>query len=150
VPMLALTHCETADIIGKFGKAAENVLCSTQWAETLTYSDKLFGSAADFNNEVRATVPAYKDREVPYQVAQASAAVEVLADAFSRAGTLDNQKLRDALATTDMNTFYGPIKFSPEGNNVGKPMVLRQIQDGKYVVVAPTAFAAAPLIWPRP
>ena len=41
-----------------------------------------------------------------------------------------------------METFYGPIDFGPAGNNVAKPMVLRQIQDGKYNVVAPSKFAS--------
>ena len=81
---------------------------------------------------------------VPYQVAQASAVIEIWADAFERAQSLDTEKLRDALAATDMETFYGHIKFSPEGNNIAKPMVLRQIQGGKYVVVAPTKYASGP------
>ena len=48
-----------------------------------------------------------------------------------------------------MKTFYGGIKFSAAGNNVAKPMVLRQIQDGKYNVVAPSEFASHKLNWPR-
>ncbi len=48
-----------------------------------------------------------------------------------------------------MKTFYGDIKFSDAGNNLSKPMVLRQIQAGKYVVVAPSAYAAGELEWPR-
>ena len=35
------------------------------------------------------------------------------------------------------------IKFSEAGNNIAKPMVLRQIQDGEYNVVAPSEFASA-------
>ena len=44
VPMLAMTQCGSADIIGKFGKGAEDTLCATQWAPSLTYSDALMGS----------------------------------------------------------------------------------------------------------
>ena len=91
----------------------------------------------------------YQDKKVPYQTAQASAAVYVFKDAFERAGSLDKEKLRDALSATDLMTFYGGIKFSAAGNNVAKPMVLRQIQDGKYNVVAPSAFASHKLNWPR-
>ena len=149
VPMFAMTHCESANVTGKFGKAAEGVLCSTQWAETLSYKDPLFGSAADYNKEVKATVPAYANKKVPYQLAQASAAVYVFKDAFERAGSLDKEKLREALTKTNMQTFYGGIKFSKAGNNIAKPMVLRQIQGGKYNVVAPSAFASHKLVWPR-
>jgi hypothetical protein len=32
-----------------------------------------------------------------------------------------------------METFYGDIKFAPEGNNIAKPMFYRQIQsDATY------------------
>ena len=70
-------------------------------------------------------------------------------DAFERANSFDTEKVRDALAATDMQTFYGRIKFSEAGNNVAKPMVLRQIQDGQYNVVAPSKWASHPVNHPR-
>lgn len=149
VPMIAITHCEAADVVGNFGEAANDILCSTQWAETLTYSDDIFGTAANYEQEFKAAFPEYAEKTVPYQTAQASAAVYVFKDAFERAGTLDKEAVRDALTETDLATFYGQIKFSEAGNNIAKPMVLRQIQDGKYNVVAPSAFASHALNWPR-
>jgi branched-chain amino acid transport system substrate-binding protein len=149
VPMIAITHCEAADVTGKFGDAANDFLCSTQWSETLSYKDKLFGSAAQYEKGFKAAYPEYETKKVPYQTAQASAAVYVYMDAFQRAGSLDKEKVRDAIAATDMMTFYGGIKFSAAGNNVAKPMVLRQIQNGKYNVVAPSEFASHKLNWPR-
>ena len=149
VPMVAITHCEAADVVGNFGEAANDILCSTQWAETLTYSDEIFGTAANYEQEFKAAYPEYAAKTVPYQTAQASAAVYVFKDAFERAGTLDKEAVRDALTATDLATFYGQIKFSEAGNNIAKPMVLRQIQDGKYNVVAPSAFASHALNWPR-
>jgi branched-chain amino acid transport system substrate-binding protein len=101
----------------------------------------------DYNKAFLAAHKEYKI--VPYQVAQASAVIEIWADALRRAQSLDTEKLRDALAATDMDTFYGHIKFSAAGNNIAKPMVLRQIQDGKYVVVAPTKYASEPVVYPR-
>ena len=147
VPMIAFTHCESADIVGKFGKGAEGVLCPTQWAESLSYKDDLFGSAADYDKLFKATYSGYD--QVPYQAAQGSAAVQVWADAFTRAQSFDTEKLRDAIAATDMMTFYGQIKFGPAGNNIAKPMVLRQVQGGQYNVVAPTKWASHKLVYPR-
>ncbi len=149
VPLIAVTHCEAADVTGNFGKAANDILCSTQWAETLSYEDPIFGSAANYETEFKAAYPEYAEKKVPYQTAQASAAVYVFKDAFERAGSLDKNALRDAIAETDLMTFYGPIKFSENGNNIAKPMVLRQIQDGAYNVVAPAEFASHKLNWPR-
>ena len=149
VPLIAVTHCEAADVTGNFGKAANDILCSTQWAETLSYEDPIFGSAANYEKEFKAAYPEYAEKKVPYQTAQASAAVYVFKDAFERAGSLDKETLRDAIAETELMTFYGPIKFSENGNNIAKPMVLRQIQDGEYNVVAPAEFASHKLNWPR-
>ena len=146
-PLVALTHCESADLVGKFAKGAEDILCPTQWAETLSYKDPLFGTAAEYNALFLKTFTDYKT--VPYQAAQASAAVQVWADAFKRAQSFDTEKLRDAIAATDMDTFYGHVKFGPAGNNIAKPMVLRQIQDGKYNVVAPSKWASHKLVYPR-
>ena len=115
----------------------------------MSYEDELFGSAANYEIEFKAAYPEYAEKKVPYQTAQATAAVYVFKDAFERAQSLDKEALRDALAATDMMTFYGGIKFSDAGNNIAKPMVLRQIQDGEYNVVAPSEFASHPLDWPR-
>ena len=147
VPMIAVTHCEAAKIVEKFGAATNGFLCPTQWAETLKYKGKYFGSAGDYNKLFLQTYSSY--HTVPYQAAQATAAILVFKDAIERANSLDPQKVRDALAKTDLQTFYGEVKFSPEGKNVKKEMVLRQIQNGHYNVVAPPAFAAAKLEWPR-
>lgn len=149
VPMIAMTHCEAADVTGKFGATANDILCSTQWSETLSYKDPIFGSAAEYEIEFKSAYSEYKSKKVPYQTAQASAAVYVFKDAFERANSLDKEKVRDAISATDLSTFYGQIKFSEAGNNIAKPMVLRQIQDGKYNVVAPSAFASHKLNWPR-
>ena len=146
VPMLALTHCEAADIVGKFGGDANYALCATQWAETMTYKDKWFGFAGDY---AKAFKEAYGYMP-PYQAAESSASVLVFVDAIERAGSLDPKKVRDALAATNMETFYGHVHFDDTGKNIAKPMVLRQVQKGKYVPVAPSKFAAGQLIYPRP
>jgi len=147
VPMIAITHCEAAKVVDKFGPSVNGFLCPTQWSETLSYRDNFFGTAAAYDKLFKATYSNYKN--VPYQSAQASAAVMVWIDAFERADSFDTEKLRDALADTNMKTFYGGIKFSEAGNNTAKPMVLRQIQDGKFNVVAPSEWASHPVDWPR-
>jgi branched-chain amino acid transport system substrate-binding protein len=146
VPILALTHCEAADVIGKFGANADYTLCATQWAETMSYRDDWFGSAADYAKDFEEQF----GYAPPYQAAESTASVLTYVDAFQRAGSFDTGKVRDALAATDMQTFYGNIKFDETGKNIAKPMALRQIQDGKLVVVAPAKWAAAEMIYPRP
>jgi branched-chain amino acid transport system substrate-binding protein len=146
VPMLALTHCEAADIVGKFGGDANYTLCATQWAPTMTYKDEWFGFAGDYAKRFEQEygyVP-------PYQAAESSASVLVYVDAIQRAGSFDTEKVRDAIAATKLETFYGWVDFDDTGKNIAKPMVLRQVQQGKYVPVAPSKFAAGNVIFPKP
>lgn len=147
VPMIAMTHCESAKVIKKFGASTNGFLCPTQWAETLSYKGKAFGTAKQYDTLFKKSFKGYKN--VPYQSAQASAAVLVWKDAFERANSFDRGKLREALTKTDMKTFYGSIKFSKAGNNIAKPMVLRQIQGGKLNVVAPSKWASHKVDHPR-
>lgn len=146
IPMLAMTHCDSADIIGKFGKAAEYTLCASQWDRGLAYKDKYFGSAENFAQRFEKTY----QYAPPYQAAESAAAVLVYKNAFERADTFDTNKVRDAIAATDMQTFYGNIKFDKTGKNIAKPMVLYQVQDGEFKVVAPTQWASSKLRWPTP
>ena len=143
VPMIALTHCEAAKVQEKFPKTSNGFLCPTQWVETLSKSDSMFGSAADWNAGFKADYPSYTS--VPYQSAQASAAVYVFKEAFEAANSFDKDKLRDAISAVEMETFYGDIKFSAQGNNIAKPMFMRQIDgSGTYNLVEKAGDMAYP------
>jgi branched-chain amino acid transport system substrate-binding protein len=134
VPMIAMTHCEAAKVHEKFPKASTGFLCPTQWVETLSKSDPMFGSAAEWNTGFKTAYPSYTS--VPYQSAQASAAVYVWKEAFEAANSFDKDTVRDAIAAVEMETFYGDIKFSENANNIAKPMFMRQIgADSSYSLV---------------
>jgi len=144
VPMIALTHCEAAKVQEKFPKTANGFLCPTQWVETLSKSDPMFGSAAEWNTGFKADNPSYTS--VPYQSAQASAAVYVFKEAFEAANSFDKDAVRDAISKVEMETFYGDIKFSENGNNIAKPMFMRQIDgSGQYKLVE----KAGDMVFPR-
>ena len=151
VPMLAMTHCDAAKLSKQHGKNAQYALCASQWHKTLTYKDKWFKDGMKYDKdftEMFGYAP-------PYQAAESSAALLVFKNAFERANSFDQKKVRDALAATDMQTFYGNIKFAPGGQNVSKPMVLFQVicdSSGKCEnkVVAPLKWASAKLIHPVP
>ena len=61
----------------------------------------------------------------------------VLGNAIERAGLVDKKTVRDALASTDIVTFYGPVKFSPNGMNQARNVPIIQVQDGKVKVLSP-------------
>ena len=150
VPMLAMTHCDASKLAQQHGDKSQYALCASQWHKTLTYKDKFFGDGMKYDADF---TKAY-GYAPPYQAAESSAALLVFKDAFERANSFDTKAVRDALAKTNMQTFYGNVKFGSGGQNEAKPMVLFQVmcKSGKCenVVVAPTKWAAAELIHPIP
>jgi len=84
---------------------------------------------------------------------QAYMVIHVLKAALERAGSADRDKLRDALARTNLADHILPqdaIKFDDTGENVNATPALLQVQNGKPVVVGPARFAEATPVFPVP
>jgi branched-chain amino acid transport system substrate-binding protein len=84
---------------------------------------------------------------------QAYAVIHVLKDALERAGTPEREKLREALAKTNVSDHILPqdaIKFDDTGENVNATPALLQVQNAKPVVVGPARFAEAKPVFPVP
>ena len=77
------------------------------------------------------------------------ACLQILADALTRAKTLDRDKLRDAVAATKMTTVVGPVRFRPDGTGEVK-VFFQQWLKGKQELVWPKEFATAPFGYPAP
>jgi branched-chain amino acid transport system substrate-binding protein len=79
----------------------------------------------------------------------------VLADAINRAKSTDGEKVRSALAATDIpgeQTImpWKRIKFDEMGQNNDAEPVLLQYVGGKFVTIYPEQAAVAAAIWPMP
>ena len=84
----------------------------------------------------------------------AYAACQILANAIERAGTLDKEKVRDAISATDMMTVMGPVTFDSDGRSLGAPVVCSQWYNQEYRLTWPKEAAgydlgAKPLLWPK-
>jgi branched-chain amino acid transport system substrate-binding protein len=79
----------------------------------------------------------------------AYACVQILAAALSKAGAADRDKVRDAVAATDMTTVIGPVKFRPDGTGLVQSVFIQWI-NGKQELVWPKESATAPLAYPAP
>src|SRR5512139_3996359 len=91
-----------------------------------------------------------------YGTSSSYMAVYTLKDAIERAGTLDSDKVVEALKTTDLMGVYGRIRFDPKSNQVipstdpkeGVVGTIFQWQDGKRVVVFPQSIATGKILLP--
>jgi branched-chain amino acid transport system substrate-binding protein len=67
-----------------------------------------------------------------------------LANAIERAGTLEREKLREAIATTNMMTVRGPIRFKENGTAIIR-YGFRQWLNGKNLQIWPKEVAVGEL-----
>src|SRR5205807_8535088 len=105
-------------------------------------------STADY---VAAYKKQFSTKDDPdYHVAESTAACLALQRAIESSGSLKPDRVRDALASLDVMTFFGRIKFDSRGINTYKPMVVEQIQSGRHHTVWPADVADAKPMYPTP
>jgi branched-chain amino acid transport system substrate-binding protein len=135
------------DFATTLGGDANYVIGSSQWTPQVKYQGvDVFGTASKYEQLYKAKYNA----EPSYQAAESAACGLAFQYALQSAGSTDPQKVRDALKSLDITTFFGPIKFSASGENDTKPMVTIQIQSGQVVTVYPSNVANATFQYPTP
>jgi len=77
------------------------------------------------------------------------ACIQILADAITRAGAADREKIRNTVAATNLTTVVGPVKFRADGTGEVK-VFFQQWLKGKQELVWPKDFATAPFGYPAP
>ncbi|MGQ9676129.1 MAG: ABC transporter substrate-binding protein [Chloroflexota bacterium] len=95
---------------------------------------------------------------MPAHAGQAYSNVYVLADAIERAASIDRDKVRDALAKTNITEGpalvmpYAKIQFDETGQNMYTDEVTTQWADGRTHIVYPEALAEPGYkpVWPQP
>jgi branched-chain amino acid transport system substrate-binding protein len=139
---------DTPDFVGTLGKDANYVYGGAQWSDAVQYhgAPGFYRTAKEYANAFETQMHHRPD----YHNAESTAACLAFQYAIEKAGTLDREKVRDALAGLDVVTFFGILKFDSRGLNVYKPMVVNQIQNGKLVTVWPAGLAEAKPMYPAP
>ena len=104
-------------------------------------------TAAKFTNDYKAAYGYLPENPA----ASSYTLVQILANALQRAGTLDKEKIRDAIASTNLMTPMGQLKFKPNGLVEGKYLqVATQWQNSRKELVWPKDQVSAPLVYPMP
>jgi branched-chain amino acid transport system substrate-binding protein len=112
------------------GADADYAFGMTAWLPSASLKDRWFGDAAQFAQE-------YKTRygyDPDYHAASGVADVEALVQAMEDAGSMEPQKVRDALAKIKFDSLYGPIAFGPNGQ-IDLPQVVIQVQGDKLAEI---------------
>jgi branched-chain amino acid transport system substrate-binding protein len=135
IPIVTMTAgAAYPEFAENLGPLANNISTNAWWHPSATYSDAyIFGGAQGYTTAFRAKY----NKEPTYLEAAATAGCEVLVQSVEKAGSIDPAAVRAQLSSVKFDTFYGPIKFGPSGQNaIDSPMIL-QIQNGKYIMLDP-------------
>jgi branched-chain amino acid transport system substrate-binding protein len=137
------------------GRNAEFVYANSMWeAELVTLRagglipiGRQYPGAREF---VEAHRREYPGADLSYHTAAGYAGCQVLTEAVRRVGSLDREKIRDAILKLDFNTVFGPFKVDPDGLQIAHKMLMLQWQDGKKVIVWPDELAPGKPRFPTP
>ncbi|MEO6782470.1 MAG: amino acid ABC transporter substrate-binding protein [Bradyrhizobium sp.] len=140
------------DKFAELGPAALGVTVPSQWELQVSYKPQLGPTTAEFAKAFEAKF----HQKADYHVASGYTSGVILQQAIEKAGSLDTEKVTEALNATDVTTFFGHIKFSTDpahhGLQLAHEMVLAQWQkaNGKLgrQVVWPKAAQSADIIYP--
>lgn len=130
------------------GPLGEGLYFQQFWDERAPYKDAFFGSAQQFADYYRK----HFTREIAYHTASGAACIVAYVHAMKAANSLDPQKVRDALAALDVDSLYGRIKFTAEGD--GDAILLGstvgQVLKSKAEIVFPESGKTAAAVYPAP
>ena len=106
-----------------------------------------YPGAREFVESYRKEFPG---ADFSYHSAGGYGGCQILVEAIRRTGSLDGEKIRDAILKMDFGTVYGGFKVDGDGFQVSHKMVMFQWQDGKKVIVWPDEMAAGKPRFPTP
>ena len=140
------------DKFAELGPAALGVTVPSQWELQVSYKPQLGPTTAEFAKAFEAKF----HQKADYHVASGYTSGVILQQAIEKAGSLDTEKVTEALNAIDLTTFFGHIKFSTDpahhGLQLAHEMVLAQWQkaNGKLgrQVVWPKAAQSADILYP--
>ncbi len=137
------------------GRDAEFVYGASMWepelvtlrAGGLIPIARQYPGAREFVESHRKEFPG---AEISYHTANGYGGCQVLIEAVKRAGSLDREKIRDAILKLDFNTVFGAFKVDPDGFQIAHRGVIFQWQDGQKVIVWPEEIAPGTPRFPTP
>ena len=132
------------DFVKTLGKDANYALAPSYWTATMKYRDPAF-TIDEYNTMFKKQFGHYPT----YHAAQGTGAGRLLQRALEKAGSLQQDKIREALSKIELkDTLVGEVKFDEAGRNIWGKVGVLQIQDGKRVIVYPPKAAEAKLAYP--
>jgi branched-chain amino acid transport system substrate-binding protein len=136
------------EFVQTLGDSADYVVTAAPWTPEARYKVSYYLSSGDY---VAAYHKKFNTTQPPsFTVADGTAAGLALQIAIERSRSLDADRVRDAVAGIDVNTFFGRIKFDAQGQNTYKNILVEQILHNQLQTVYPPENATAAPTYPAP
>ena len=125
----------------KFGPAVEGISTMGNWTPRMkAYGNREF---------VQAYETKYKQSPDPLDSVLGYVPCQIMEQAIEKVGSLDRQKLRECIASSEFQSIQGPVKFKGSENAAAVAGVL-QWQKGAMEIIWPKSIATAAPIYPKP
>jgi len=137
------------DFVQNMGVSANYLMGPAQWSEDVSYDGLVFGTASSYATQFqdRFTSPG---EYVNFESASATAAGLALSWAMKTSNSTLIGPVAAGLSNINITTFYGPIMFSSNGENILKGMVTTQVIYGVIEIVAPDSQRTNNMVFPIP
>lgn len=101
--------CLLASDVEALGELADGIMTQVWWSPTNPYTSELTGVSCEEIDKMYAAD--HNGRTMPQPAAYAYEALELAVHTFTKAGTTNREAVRDAIASLDVMTLIGPVKY---------------------------------------
>jgi|GEM_PF-1253777 len=131
------------ETLGKYGN---EITTAVYWDEGASYKGTIIGSAQNFADFYRKNFK----RSLTYHMGSGGACIVAYVHAIQNADSLDPIKVRDALDALDTMSFYGRLKFTPDGDAEAEYAgpIVAQVKEGKMELIYPESAATTKTVYP--
>ncbi len=136
-------HFHTYPAPGPMTKSPEGkgAISLTIFEEHAPFSDNALGAAFIKTFNDRAAAARLPDTSVEVQAAASFSAWQILEAGIVGAKSFDDKAIAAFLKANRVDTIHGKLRFNGPGNYGDDLMKIKQVQNGKWVVVWPQAYA---------
>lgn len=129
-----------------FGDAADYVFTAAVWHESMKTKCSVFGTASEFSEIVKKTYGHPADYMNGIGSAGVLSFMYAFMDAYKKDGKITPDTVRDALARQDVQSFFGRIKYKPNGIRDASFLSI-QLQPGGSFIVYPKEYATRNVVY---
>jgi ABC-type branched-subunit amino acid transport system substrate-binding protein len=138
-------HFHTYPAPGPMTKSPDGkgAISLTIFEEHAPFSDNALGAAFIKTFNERAAIARLPDTTVEVQAAASYSAWQILEAGIVGAKSFDDKAIAAFLKANRIDTIHGKLRFNGPGNYGDDLMKIKQVQNGKWVVVWPQSYAPA-------